>query len=88
MATKSEYLIDFCRGLFCNTSNLIGSDITDVNVERVNADFPQDRSGIKVTFTVSNHFIGKTDNNVQVPLDMLEKMAFLKVEESSDVKID
>ncbi len=85
MATKSEYLIDFCKGLF-NTSNLIGSDITDVDVESVDAVFPQDRSGIKVTFTVSNHLIGKTGDEVRTPLDILEKMAFLKTGEPSDVK--
>ncbi len=54
-------LIAFCREVF-GTNSMIGTDLEDVKVEAVDRAFVQDRSGVRVQFTVSNHFLGKVMN--------------------------
>lgn len=70
MGANSRDLIEFCRGLFCNT-NLIGTDIDDVSVERVKRTFNQGTAGVRVSFMVSNNLIGKTDKATHEALSAL-----------------
>lgn len=63
-------LNDFVQGLLA-TSNLTNTDIADVTAERVEHDFAQDSAGVRVSFIVSNHFIGKTDEATHDALDRL-----------------
>ena len=69
MSELTSDLMEFCKGLL--RANLIGTDVADVTVERVARDFPQDSTGVRVSFTVSDQFIGKTD---EVTLDALERL--------------
>ena len=69
MATIND-LNDFLQGLL-STGNLIGTDIADVRAERVEHEFAQDSAGVRVSFIVSNHFIGKTDEATHGALDRL-----------------
>ena len=55
---KMESLRVFCAKLF-GRNNLIGTDIEDISAEPVRREFEQDEAGIRVAFTVSNHFLGK-----------------------------
>ena len=68
--TDKQELIEFCSGLF-RTSNLIKTDIEDVSIERVEREFVQGRGGVRVSFTVSSHLIGKTDEATQKALSAL-----------------
>ena len=47
-----------CEAIF-GRNNLIGTDFADVNVRRVDREFEQDRAGVRIQFTVSNHALGK-----------------------------
>ena len=70
MSSKSNALIEFCRELF-GTSNIIGTDIEDVSVENVEREFEQDRVGLRISFTVSGQFIGKTGKTAHNALEVL-----------------
>lgn len=72
MATKRRDLIDFCKNLF-TTSNIVASDIKNVIAERIETEFSQDSAGVKIIFTVSNHFIGKAKPGVHEPLERMLK---------------
>ena len=54
-------LIAFCREML-GTRNVIGTNLEDVEAEAVEREFVQDRSGVRVQFRVSNHFLGKVTN--------------------------
>ncbi len=49
-----------CEAVF-GRNNLIGTDFADVSVKRVDHEFEQDRAGVRIQFTVSNHALGKLD---------------------------
>ena len=70
-STAERDLIQFCRGLF-STGNLIGTDFADATAERIDREFVQDSTGIRVSFTVSNHAIGKADLETQEALARLK----------------
>ena len=48
----------FCEILFAR-SNLIGTDFKDIVINRIESKFEQDRAGLRIEFSVSNHAIGK-----------------------------
>ena len=54
----SANLIVFLRWL-ADVKNMIPSDIQDVRVTRVDDEFLQSRGGIRVSFTTSQHVLGK-----------------------------
>ena len=70
---KTKAMMKFCRDVF-GTSNLIASDLDDVQVfEVTNRDFPQQLggTGVHVTFSISWHAIGKTGKMAHDALDIL-----------------
>ena len=44
------------------TNNLGGTDFADVDVSQVERDFPQDKAGVRIQFSVSNMAIGKVQS--------------------------
>ena len=53
-------------------NNVIGTDFADIRVCRIEREFPQDSSGVKIQFTISNHALGKLSNgDVATALDVL-----------------
>ena len=69
MTISTHDLIEFCRGLF-TTSNLIGTDIAD-DCWTSGKRFRTRQTGVRVSFAVSNQFIGKTAAATQDALDRL-----------------
>ena len=67
---KRKALKKFCESLFA-TKNLIGTDIEDVSAVRVEREFEQDSAGVRIQFTLSNHFIGKMDIEAHKALTVL-----------------
>ena len=47
------------RALFIEKNNLIGTDFDEISAEPVRHQFAQGSSGVRVTFMVSNHALGK-----------------------------
>ena len=64
--SQRHAFMKFCEILFA-PSNLIGTDFQDVVVNRIDAEFVQDRAGLRIEFSVSNHAVGKRENK-----DMIE----------------
>ena len=54
--------------------DILWENIQDVTIEEdVKAHFPEDRKGIKVTFTVSSNFIHNADRQVWGPFEELRR---------------
>ena len=68
--TKSRLIIHFCREFF-KTSNIIGTDIQDVCVKRIERKFEQDDSGYRISFSISNHIVGKSNLESHEALEIL-----------------
>lgn len=70
--TRHHALLTFCRELF--TSNIIGTDLDDVQaVEVTDRQFPQQPGGdgVRISFSVSWHMIGKTSGKCHHALERL-----------------
>lgn len=70
--TRHHALLTFCRELF--TSNIIGTDLDDVQaVEVTGRQFPQQPGGdgVRISFSVSWHMIGKTSGKCHHALERL-----------------
>ena len=54
-------LLAFCREVF-GTRNMIETDLEEVEMEAVERAFVQGSSGVRIRFTLSDHFLGKVTN--------------------------
>ena len=65
--------MQLCRELFCETSNLIGTDFEDASALSVKRHFVQGDGGggVHVQFSVSYHAIGKTGKAAHDALEVL-----------------
>lgn len=54
----------FAQGVF-GKKNLIGTDFADIEVERIDRKFVQGTGGIRVSFSISYHALGKLSGEVQ-----------------------
>lgn len=69
--TKIRALCKVGAAIF-GRNNVIGTDFADIRVCRIEREFPQDSSGVKIQFTISNHALGKLSNgDVATALDVL-----------------
>lgn len=74
----------FCKNLFekpytTEKSDIAWKNFQDVTIEEnVRADFPEDRKGIKVTFTVSNNFVREVGGQMIVLLEELRSLETTK----------
>ena len=61
---KWRALREFVRGVF-GRNNLIGSDFEDIKATRIKRKFEQGTGGIRVSFSISYHALGKLSGEVQ-----------------------
>ena len=71
---ESPYdLLVFCKGLFASPV-AGGLDIQNVSVKEVSENFVQDNEGVRISFTVSRHFLFDKMMDKVDALDALERL--------------
>ena len=67
---RERLLLEACTAIF--KGNRISGDFADVHVKKIEREFPQDSSGgVEISFSVSNHYLGKIDREGRVALSEL-----------------
>ena len=63
-------LLEACTAIF--KGNRTPGDFADVHVKKIEREFPQDPSGgVEISFSVSNHYLGKIDRKGRAALSKL-----------------